>query len=170
MDELYLKDATERLFRIFAQGILLMWALWMSIVSLTDCFNLMVEFNILPPNFPASSHNIDLIRTFLKLYSLDNNVLCMILFVIINIWAILIALFYWRAFISYYACRHYYVYRTMQAFILNLSMLVFFLIADEVFIQYDAAHIHMARLLYLFTSLIVFLYLLHKKYRSIPRH
>lgn len=163
---MYINKITERSFRIFAQGIILMWALWISIVFLTDFFNLMVGFDLLPTDFPASSHNLDWIHRFLKLYWLDNDVLCLILFSIINLWVMTIAVLYWRAFISYYTCGEYYVYRTMQAFILNMSLFVCFLVADEIFIQYQAGHSHMNMLLYMFTSLIVFLYLLDKKHQK----
>ncbi|KTD61333.1 hypothetical protein Lsan_1895 [Legionella santicrucis] len=162
-----INTATERLFRIFGQGIILMWALWISIVFLTDFCNLMVGFGLLPADFPASSHNLDWIHTFLKLYRLDNDALCLILFSIINLWVMSIAVFYWRAFISYYTNKHYYIYRTMQAFILNMSLFVCFLLADEIFIQYRAGHSHMSMLLYIFTSLIVFLYLHDKKNQKI---
>ncbi|KTD10940.1 hypothetical protein Lgra_1906 [Legionella gratiana] len=165
-EELFIKAATEQLFQIFAQSIILMWALWISVVFLTDFCNLMVGFGLLPTNFPASSHNLDWIYTFLKLYRLDNDVLCLILFSIINLWVVTIAVFYWRAFISYYTHRNYYVYRTMQAFILNMSLFVCFLIADELFIQYKAGHTHMSMLLYIFTSLITFFYLLDKKHQK----
>lgn len=163
---MYIKVATERLFRIFAQGIILMWALWISIVFLTDFCNLMVGFGLLPANFPASSHNLDWIHRFFKLYRLDNDLLCLILFSIINLWVMIIAVLYWRAFISYYTCGNYYVYRTLQAFILNTALFVCFLVADEIFIQYQAGHSHINMLLYIFTSLIAFLYLLDKKHQK----
>lgn len=155
--------ATERLFRFFAQGIILMWALWISMVFLTDFCNLLVGFGLLPTNFPVSSHNLDWIHTFLKFYRLDNDVLSMLLFSIINLWVAIIVILYWWAFISYYTHRRYYVYRTMQAFIVNTSLFACFLVADELFIQYEAAHVHMNRLLFIFTSLIGFLYLLDIK-------
>ncbi|KTD56004.1 hypothetical protein Lsai_2134 [Legionella sainthelensi] len=159
---MYINTVTERSFRIFAQGIILMWALWISIVFLTDFCNLMVGFDLLPADFPASSHNLDWIHQFLKLYWLDNDRMCLILFSIINLWVMAIAVLYWRAFISYYTCGKYYVYRVMQAFILNMSLFVCFLVTDEIFIQYQAGHSHMNMLLYMFTSLIAFLYLLDK--------
>ncbi|ARB94067.2 hypothetical protein A6J40_07605 [Legionella longbeachae] len=165
-EDMYINTATERLFRIFAQGIILMWALWFSIVFLTDFGNLMVGFDLLPADYPASSHNLDWIHKFLKLYCLDNEVLCLILFSIINLWVMIIAVLYWRAFISYYTCGDYYVYRTMQAFILNMSLFACFWVSDEIFIQYQAGHSHMNMLLYIVTSLIAFLYLLDKEHQK----
>lgn len=155
--------AIERLFCFFALGIILMWTLWTSVVFLADFCNLMIAFGLLPTNFPFSSHNLDWIYTFLKFYRLDYDVLCMLIFSIINLWAAIIALLYWRAFISYYTHRRSYVSRAMQAFILNMSLFAFFLVADELFIQYEAGHIHMNRLVCIFTSLAVFLYLLDIK-------
>ena len=162
-DKLNIRTGTERLFRIFAQGIILMWALWISIVFLTDLFNLLVVFGILPDNFPASSHNLDWIRSFLKVYGMDNDVLCISIFSIINIWAAIITLFYWRAFMSYFTNKNYYICRVMQAFILNMSLFLCFLIGDEAFIQYKAGHSHINMLIFIFTSLILFLYLLDEK-------
>lgn len=156
-------SATAYLSRLLAQGIILMWALWLSIVSFTDFCNLLVGFGLLPTNFPASSHNLGLIYKYFKLYNLDNPTFCITVFAIINIWVLIIACLYWRALFSYYTNRTRYVYRVMQAFLANMSLFVCFLIVDEIFIQYQASHSHMNMLLYIFTSLVTFLYLLHNE-------
>lgn len=158
-----IKHKTSQMMCFLAQGIILMWALWISVVSLTDLCNLLAGFGFLPEQFPASSHNLERILYFLKHYHLNSYPLAMTIFTVINLWVFVIAIAYWRAFIAYFTDREHYVYRALTAFLINMSLFIFFLVADEIFIQYLASHSHMNTLLFITASMCVFIYLMNQE-------
>ena len=133
-----------------------MWTLWISVVTLTDLSDFMVALKLLPSTFPAVSGNLGLVFVFLKRYHLDMIPVAYTVYTAIILWAAMIAAAYWVAFISFFSNRTHYVYYTTLAFMLNAGMVGFFLVLDEIFIQYEAGHTHMLRLMAILISFLAF--------------
>lgn len=155
---------TNRLLSVFAQGIILMWTLWTTVVMSTDMFCLLVAFRFLPENFPGSSHNFEYLMSFLKHYGLNTNAIGLTLFSMIVLWTIVMTIAWWMAFVTFFKNRGLYVYRALLAFLATMALFTVFLIGDEIFIHYTAGHSHMNQLLFLITTAYVFLSL-HAKNR-----
>ena len=146
----------NKLLYVFSQMIILFWALWISVVSITDLCDFMVHLHLLPNTFPAVSGNINLVFGFLSRYDLDSIQIAYTVYTLIILSALTITLAYWRAFIASFTNKNHYVCRSVMAFLLNAGMVSFFLVIDEIFIQYEAGHNHMVRLSAILINFLVF--------------
>lgn len=154
-----MKPDISNLLKNTAFGILLLWALWATVVTITDFFSLLTALHVLPADFPAASGNFDLVIKFLKYYNIQHNLLACILFSMINVWILVISILYWKAVLTFHQQNQTSLRNTILAFMANMSLTSFFLIIDEIFIQYRFAHGHMNMLLFTLVSFLAFLYL-----------
>ncbi len=135
---------------IIQRGIILFWGLWFSVVTITDVVNVLQGNNYLPKSFILSSKNYDLVINLFSTYGLHSPRIILFLFSIIILWAFTIAISFWVAFFWFTLERAY------LAFLLSLSMTAFFILFDEVFIQYELEHGHIIRIALQLISLWVF--------------
>lgn len=129
--------------------IILFWSIWFTLVSLSDITNLLQVMHILPSNFAFSSKNYGLVDQFLSLYNINSFDLTLLLFSIIVLAATIISITFW---IAMYSMSQIWINR---AFLFSISFTMFFVLSDEVFIQYTIEHGHIIRLILL---LITFMY------------
>lgn len=136
------------------QGIILFWALWFTLVALSDLANFLQTLNLLPSSFSFSSNNYKLIVKSLSFHTTPNHRLALWLFGIILLWVLLIAILFWCALFSpnYLQLKISYV-----AFLLSLAMTACFVLWDELFIQYDLEHGHIIRLGFQLITLMMFM-------------
>lgn len=123
------------------RSILFFWAIWFTLVSISDGVNLCEVLNasLLHSNF--NSKNYELIMQCLAHYHLNNFLLAISIFTAIILFSVIIAMVFWYAFINSHVKLVFY------AFLLSFYQTGFFIMADEVFIQYPLEHGHMIRLL-----------------------
>ena len=151
---------TRRSLEFTAYGIVLMWALWTTIVTVTDLFDLFVQLQVLQAHFSAASGNFALVEHFLDHYRINYAPLAYTIFITINGWIGITAIVYWRAITAFHGHNQVsYARYTILGFLLNMGLCACFLIADEIFIQYAAGHSHMNRLMFMLLTFVSFLWL-----------
>lgn len=137
-------------------GIVLFWALWSTLVALTDTVDFFQAINWLPRDWAFTSHNYDLVIKSVSTYGLQHTFLPIVLFFTIVVLAILIALLFWRALFAYPFDKNAYLQKCYTAFLVSFLMEAIFILADELFIQYTFEHGHMDRLGFKLITFIVF--------------
>ncbi|WP_133129813.1 hypothetical protein [Legionella yabuuchiae] len=66
--------------KVISNGIILFWAFWFSLVSLSDFTNFLQRFGIVSPNFSFSSKNYSLVVKTLSVYHLQYEFLSLTVF------------------------------------------------------------------------------------------
>lgn len=122
------------------RGAILFWALWFTVVTLSDLTNFCQQINFLPANFIFSSKNYDLVSQYLTNYGVKSNHVILGVFFSLIMWAFVTAVLFWIALFSINSIMPYF------AFFISFCMTGFFMLADEFFIQYSLEHGHMLRL------------------------
>lgn len=127
----------ERLgtYRTLARGILLFWALYFSIVALTNTFDAARSFGVLPPGWTLASGNYALVVKVTAVHGTPMAVV-LILFLGVIAWEALSAVLFWRALMT----------RTRRAvyaaFTMSLALWAVFALVDEIFIAYTLGGVH----------------------------
>lgn len=134
--------------------IILFWSLWFTLVSLSDITNFLQLAHILPVDFVFTSKNYDLVHQYLSLFGFNSFALSLLLFGMIVSAAILISITFW---ISTFTMNPVWI---NLAFLSSILLTMFFILCDEIFIQYTIEHGHTIRLTLL---LISFMYFKEKK-------
>jgi hypothetical protein len=133
---------------LYQRSIMLFWAIWSTMVALSDTFNVLQQFGY-KINNSLSSNNINLVKQSLQHYHWDNPYLSLFIFSFIVLGAWVVALFAWRGLKN---LRYAY-----QAFMAIFIIEAIFTLADEFFFQYDIEHGHILRLSFKLISFLVFL-------------
>jgi hypothetical protein len=133
---------------LYQRKIILFWAIWSTMVALSDTFNILQQFGY-KINRSLSSNNINLVKQSLQHYHWDNSFLSLFLFGFIVLGAWVVALFAWRG-LKNLKCAY-------QAFGAIILIEAIFTLADEFFFQYDIEHGHILRLSFKLISFLVFL-------------
>jgi len=150
---------SHKILSIVPWGILLFWALWSSLAAISDLINLLQQLHIVPSSWIFSSGNFSLVLQSLSKYGWDNHLLAIFLFAIIVTWIFVVAILFWRALFAFNKTN--FLRSAYLAFIVSMAMNAFFLIMDELFLQYEFGHSHMARLGFRLITFIAF-YLLSR--------
>lgn len=138
------------------KGIILFWAMWSLLVALTDSIDWLQQVNLLSPDWAFTSGNFELLVQSLAHYKLNNHYLNLFLYFVIVIFAWIITIFFVRAVFSSKKNIKQYLQRCYAAFLMSLAIEAFFIIVDEIFIQYPLEHGHMDRLGFKLVTFIVF--------------
>lgn len=136
------------------RGLVLGWAAWLTVVFLTNLFELLKVLNILPESWAFASGNFGFIQATTAIYTVPDT-LNLLLFVGVVVWEALAALLLWRAFAGYSGRAGLADINT--AFAVSLALWVAFMLADELLMAYDIEATHMR----IFTSQIVTLLAIH---------
>jgi hypothetical protein len=110
-------------------GILLLWAAWLSLVTLFNVTDALKEMGILGETWSLASGNFAYMIDVTSIHKTPR-VVCYVMFAGVILWEALASLLLWRAFFvgSLPAIN--------QAFLVSLSLWGAFILADEFFIAY----------------------------------
>jgi len=150
---------STKILQLFPSAILLFWAMWFSLVSISDFTNLLQKFQIISEDFIFTSKNYDLISQSLLTYKIISQKLTIILFSIIVIWAVTIAGSFWVALLGPKALKLNMAY---FSFLASLCMSGSFMLWDEIFLQYNFEHSLMIRFGFQILTFMLFLMLNNK--------
>lgn len=136
----------------------LFWTIWWIIALITDLVSVFAFFNYLPPTFTHSSSYNDVIST-IELYHLPS-CLAPILFFAIQLWLIIICIFFIHASLNLRKAKTIWVSHAEKAFIISLCLWLTFFLADQIFLKFSLEENHMAQATFQFIS---YLFLLSYK-------
>lgn len=125
------------LLNIFTHTIIAYWAIWFSIVSLSDLTNLLQVFTIVPDTVKFSSHNFELLTHSLSVYMTHTHLLALVLYELIIISAIVIGILFWMGLFDVIIFN---IPAAYLAFLLSLFFSFSFMFFHEITIQYALAH------------------------------
>lgn len=149
--------ALNHMHQIMQYGIVGFWALWTLLVSASDLINLLQKLHMVPDSLHFTSNNYTLVAQTLSIYGLDTFTITIVVFTIINVMVFLAAVAFLRAFIAGILGSSTFIKYTYIAFIVSFALEGFFILADEVFIQYSNEHGHVIRLAFRLITFIVFM-------------
>jgi hypothetical protein len=124
------------------RGLLFFWALWMTVVFLTNLFDFLKVQGVLPGSWSFASGNYGFMEEVTAVHQTPP-ALVLVLFLGVIVWEAAAAVLLWRAFMLFQG-----VLRGMDAvyaaFAVSLALWAAFMLADEVFISYGVEGTHMA--------------------------
>jgi len=138
-------------------GVIVFWAVWALLVALGDSVNLMQEANLLPSYLVFTSKNYSLLAKSFALYQIQSKALMLICYSIIIVFTWIITAFFWRAVFAVKQNLDRYLQKCYTAFLVSFAIEAFFILSDEIFLQYELEHGHMARLGFKLITFLVFL-------------
>ncbi|HXF90647.1 MAG TPA: hypothetical protein VNJ29_01815 [Candidatus Nitrosotenuis sp.] len=140
------------------------WTLWLFIVFVSDCCDLLIYFNQLPTTWPFNSHNLNAVLTMIQIYNLSPSI-GIFLFVLIILWCLGNLGIFLKA-LFHYPNRYLYLHWSSIGYLFLIGLHLCFDIADEIFIFYEFTDGLMARL-----SVILLSYgcLMTEQYFLLPR-
>lgn len=137
------------------RGLLFFWALWLTVVFLTNLFDALKQVGVLGEGWSLASGNYGFMQATTAVHALPSG-LVTLLFVAVVVWEALAAGLFWRAFVGYRAGRAA-LPAVNSAFALSLALWAAFMLADELFMAYDVEATHMR----IFAAQLVTLLALH---------
>ena len=135
-------------------GLVLFWAIWLSVVSATNVFDALKQLGLLPPGFTLASYNFDLIAETIGPHGIPP-LGAAILFAGVILWQLLASGLLWRAWWNLVGGAPGTAAEVTQAFAISLGLWAAFLIATELTVSYATAATHKATLIAQLVSLIV---------------
>jgi len=151
----YLPSMFTRLrFPTLQTGLVLFWAVWLTIVTLTNLTDALKALGLLPDTFGWASYNHALVRDTVAAHGVPA-VLAGILFAGVLLWELLAAALLWRAWNTMRRGAPGTAPAVTQAFAVNLALWSAFLVATELFINYATAATHKSTLIAQLATLLV---------------
>ena len=146
--------STRMNFSGIQKGLVLFWAVWLSLVSLTNVCDALKSLDVLPENWTLASYNFDLVRSAVGTHGVPVTVAA-VLFAGVIAWEILASALLWRAFAAMLRGQPGTSPAVTQAFFVSLALWAAFLIATEATVDYLTAGTHKATLIAQLVTLIV---------------
>ena len=116
-------------------GILLFWAAYFSVVTLTNLFDALKALGFLPAGWKLASGNYGLMLNVTGVYSTPTPVVAL-LFLGVILWEVLASILFWRAWALRGRAIH-------TAFTAGLGLWAAFTLADEIFVAYPLVGVHL---------------------------
>lgn len=138
------------------RGLLFFWAAWLTIVFLTNLFDLMKQLGILDEGWLFASGNYGFMVATTAPAGTPEAIVTL-LFVGVIVWEGVAAGLFWRAFAGFRGERSQALPRINTAFAVSLALWAAFMLADELLMAYEVEAVHMRIL----TSQIVTLLAIH---------
>ena len=132
------------------RSLLLFWAVWASVVMLTNLFDALKALGVLPAGWGLASGNWDFLLETTARYATPHWLIA-ILFAGVIVWEFLAALAFWWALAAAVATGGFAPRPAITAFGLGAGLMAAFMLADEVLIAYEVESTHLG----LFTGLLV---------------
>lgn len=119
-------------------GLVIFWAVWSSVVFLTNVTDALREMGVLPPEYPLASGNYAAVVEVTAIYPLPGAV-AGLLFTIVLVWEGGNAALFWRALRLRTRWQGGDLRSVNTAFIVALALWAAFMVMDEVFLAYKVA-------------------------------
>lgn len=123
------------------RGLLLFWALWLSVVTVTNILNCLQVLSLLPRSFKFVSGNWSWINRTMDPLDLPRG-LQALLFAGAIVWEGLGAALFWRAAVAYRGRTLAQESAVVAACSVNLALWAAFQVLDEVFLAYPLEGVH----------------------------
>ena len=141
-------------YRTIQSGLLLFWALWTSLVLLTNVLDVLKRVGALPADFRLVSGNYQLVSSTLSAQYLPALV-GVVLFAGVLAWQALSALLLWQAYGDFRRRGDGASPAVERAFVVSLALWAAFLIADEALVAYIVEASHMRVLVAQMVTLLI---------------
>ena len=138
------------------RGIVFFWALWLSVVVVTNILNVLKAVGVLPASFAFSSGNWEWIQQTMQPLGVPV-ALQAVLFAGAIVWEALAAILFWRAFATYRGRTLAQEPALIAASGVNLALWAAFQVLDEVLVAFQPEAVHRA----IFTNQLITLVLLY---------
>ena len=125
----------------FKFGLVFFWAMWQLMVFMTNLFEGLKLLRIVPPYWKFASQNYQAVAHATGAYRAPPWI-PQLLFLGILVWQLGTLILFGRAVISTWSNRTLLLSPVTEAFASSLSLLAAFMIADEIFKQYDEERAH----------------------------
>jgi hypothetical protein len=133
----------KRLPGVFPFLLSLFWGGWIIIVSFTDTIDCLQTLGYLSPYLPMSSHNFQFLKNFTALYQWHETTLIFIYQCIILASYLLAMLFLYQLY-KFTQTKDVNCFKIFHLALIGLT--TFFILADEIFINFEVEHAHLLRL------------------------
>lgn len=137
----------------FKLGLLLFWALYFSLIFITNWFDALKAVGVLGDGWRVASGNWDFVRTTTAIYDTPGW-LRAVLFTGVLAWELLGAALFWRAFLVVRRGGAFAGPLLDAPFIAGASLFAAFVLADEIFVAYSVEGTHVRILVALIVSLL----------------
>jgi len=124
------------------RGLLFFWAAWLTIVLLTNVFDLLKQSGVLGAGWRFASGNYGFMAATTAIYALPP-ALVTLLFIGVILWEALAAWLMWLAFLRARDGQSALLARVNTAFVVSLALWAAFMLADEILMAYDVEATHM---------------------------
>ena len=137
-------------------GLVFFWSMWQLIVFMTNLFEGLKVLRIVPPYWKFASQNYQAVAQATGAYKAPPWIPRLLFFGVL-VWQLGTLILFGRAVISMLFHRTFLLGPSTEAFAASLSLLAAFMIADEIFKQYDVERAHVL----FFTAQLITLLALH---------
>jgi hypothetical protein len=135
-------------------GLVLFWAIWLTVVTTTNIFDAMRQLGALPARFTVVAYNFDLIERTVGAHGVPTSIAAL-LFAGVIAWELLASVLLWRAWLEMHRGAPGTAPEVTEAFAVSLALWAAFLIATEMTVNYATSGTHKATLTAQLVSLIV---------------
>lgn len=135
-------------------GLVLFWAIWLTLITLTNMTDALRHLGLLAENISWASYNYSLVEQTLAKQGLPALV-AVILFTVIIAWELLASVLLWRAWQTMRRGGDGLSAEVTQAFMVSLALWAAFLIATEATVSYETASTHKTTLIAQLATLLV---------------
>ncbi|MDA0379441.1 MAG: hypothetical protein O3C45_11280 [Bacteroidetes bacterium] len=133
-------------FSTLQTGLVLFWAIWLTLITLTNMTDALRHLGLLAENVSWASYNYSLVEQTLGKQGIPS-FLAAILFAIIIAWEGLASVLLWRAWQIMRRGGDGLSAEVTQAFVVSLALWAAFLIATEATVSYETAGTHKTTLI-----------------------
>jgi hypothetical protein len=141
-------------FRTIQTGLVLFWAIWLTLVTATNVFDGLRQLGVLPEGFTLASYNFDLVVETVGAHGVPMGAAA-VLFAGVIVWEALGSVLFWRGWRAMSSGRDGRAAEVTQAFAVSLALWAAFLIATELTVNYVTAGTHKTTLIAQLASLLV---------------
>ena len=141
-------------FSTIQTGLVLFWASWLTLVTLTNFADAMRQLDVLPSDFTLASYNFDLVKKTVGAHGIPTSI-AGVLFAGVILWELLGSILFWRAWRIMRRHGNGAAEEVAQAFAVSLALWAAFLIATEATVNYETAATHKTTLIAQLASLLV---------------
>lgn len=141
-------------FSTLQAGLVLFWAMWLTLVATTNLFDALRHLGALPPHFSLASYNFELVQKTVGAHGVPASVAAF-LFAGVVAWELLASVLFWRAWTAMKGGQPGTAASVTQAFVVSLALWAAFLIATEATVNYTTAASHKDTLIAQLATLLV---------------
>lgn len=141
-------------FSTIQSGLVLFWAIWLTLITATNFFDALKQLGVLPDGFTFASYNFALVQGTLAAHGIPV-VIAAILFGIVILWELVASGLLWRAWMVMRKGASGTAPEVTRAFFVSLALWAAFLIVTEATVNYLTAETHKGTLIAQLATLLV---------------